>query len=69
MVLEFDHEVRLQVALAFLPHEVLVEGCGFAAEDVGLVLAVVVFEVGEESGGHVGVVGAGSQGGVEHVAG
>jgi hypothetical protein len=32
------------------------------------VLCIVVFEVVEESGCHVGVVGAGSQGRVEHIA-
>jgi len=68
MVLEGDHEVRLQGTLAFLPYKVPVEGCGLAAENVGCVLGVVVFEVVEESGRHVGVVGSRSHGGVEHTA-
>lgn len=43
VLLECDHDVWLQVALALLSHPVSVEGGGLSAEEVGLVLEVVVF--------------------------
>jgi len=69
VVLHGGHVVRLEDALALLPDEVFVEGCRFAAEKVGCVLGIIVFEVVEKSGRHVCVVGARSHCGEKHTAG
>jgi len=68
VLLHCNHEVGLQAALALLAHPVAVEGGWLPAQQVGLVLKVVLLQMVEKSGRHVRMVRSRSKCGVHHRA-
>ena len=66
MSYESSNYIGLHITAHLLSAKVSVEDSILAAEEVGLVLVVVFFQVADKSRSHVSVVRARADGGVDH---